>query len=174
MKLDISRLGDDALELAYEQGRDFHDIRACAWALLVDAMKTFATMPGDGPRGMGSCMPDAMPDHWESFGTIREALTDGVARAPEARMPRVQPSARAVSRCYEVMLLWHPQTFRGAIKRPADVTRGMMLWAGGSRPVRVAKLAGLSKNSLPYYREKTSLTVGRLILPYLEKMAEAS
>lgn len=174
MKLDLPRLGAEALDLAVEQGRDYHDVRECAWALLVDAMKTFASMPGDGPRGVGSCMPQTMPDHWESFGTVREQLSDGVARAPAARMPRIPPSARAVTRCHEVMLIWHPQTFRGFVRRPADVTRAMMLLACGSSMRRVGRLTGIPKGSLTHFRDITSRTVGRLVLPFLEEIAQAS
>ena len=179
MNIDLPRLGGEAIELAYEQGLNHRDPGECAWALLVDAMRTIAVASAGGPGGgppasYGSCMPTPMPDHWEAFGTIREALSEGLTRAPIARPPRIMPTARAVSRYDEVMELWHPRTFSGAIRRPADVTRAMMLLAGGSSMRRVSKIVAIPKGSLTHYRNLTSRTVGRIVLPYLEQVAKAS
>lgn len=171
--MDTARLGDDALTLAADRGLDFRDPAECAWALLCDAAETFEAMPIEGPRGYPgkSAMPEQLRSRWEIFAVERERITDKVDVATSVRRT---PSARQISRAEAVRDLWHPQAFRGLVRAPERSVRGLWLYAGGVPPRRVAKVVGIPTPTLYRQRKTMCRTIGRVILPHLEKVAKSA
>ncbi len=166
------KIGDEAMTLAHEQGLDFHDPAMCAWALLVDAARTFAALPPAGPRGLAqSSWPDFYRAKWENFAVERERITDNVDVQTTARFT---PSPREIDRAEEVMVQWHPQHFRGVVQHPDRAVKACWLHAGGSPTRRVAKILRCQQPNISRWKAKLSLIVGRRILPNLEGLRKSA
>lgn len=162
IQFDVARLGREARRLAHDQGLDAADPAECGWALLVDAARVWAAMPSPSPRGYPreSAMPDPIRTPAEIFGVERERITDRVRVETDCRSA---PDSRSVSRAEEVLALYHPSRFRGAVRQPQRAVRALWVFAASNSPIVVQRSQGVSKSTLYRYRQIMCLKVGRLL-----------
>lgn len=169
--LDLPRLSREGARLAQEHGLNPADPGDGAWALLVDALRTYKALPDPTrPRGYPrqSAMPEPHRERWELFGIEREWLTEGIKI--ETRV-RHTPDSRAIDRAEEALRLWRPATFTHAFKSPAIVHRAILTYAAG-RSLREAAVAyGIARNTLSRHRKKAAGIVGDILSSAVQRAA---